>query len=104
MTARRSASSTTSIALPPATLRRVLEQLGYTAVATDVDSWVMRRPGGVSVSIPRVGAPVGLDAQQTTLASLCLTPEGLLDVWQQLAPPPADSGPSPRVQDAGGGR
>ena len=85
MSAPRHASSTSSIAIPPATLRRVLEQLGYTAVATDVDSWVMRRPGGASVSISRLGATVGRHELQATLTRVCLTLEGLLDVWQQVA-------------------
>ena len=107
MSAPRYASSTSAIAIPTATLRLVLEQLGYTAIATDVDSWVMRHPGGVSVSIPRVGATVGLVALHATLGRVCLTLEGLLDVWQQVAAvpvPAAVSGPSSRVQNAGGGR
>ena len=107
MSAPRHASSTSTIAIPPASLRRVLEQLGYTAVATDFDSWVMMRPGGASVSIPRLGATVGRHALQSTLARVCLTLEGLLDVWQQLATPlptPAVLGPSPRVHGAGGER
>ena len=91
MIAPRSASSTSSIAIPPATLRRVLEQLGYTAIATDVDTWVMMRPGGASVSMSRLGATVGRHELQATLARVCLTLEGLLDVWQQLAAtPPAE--------------
>jgi hypothetical protein len=89
------------VAIPLATLRLVLERMGYTAEATEPDCWVMTIPGGPSVSIPRLGATVGLGALHATLARVCLTPEGLLDVWQQIVtkqPPPSPA------QVAGGAR
>ena len=84
MSAPQHTLSMALVAIPPNTLKLVLEQSGYTAEATDLDTWVMGRPGGVPVPIPRLGATMGLDALNATLARVCLTPEGLLDVWQQV--------------------
>ena len=74
------------VLVPPATLKLVLEQLGYTCDAANEYCWVMMRPGCRLLQIPRLGATVGTDCLSSTIRKAGIGPEQFVTLCQLCLP------------------
>ena len=74
------------VLVPRATVKLVLEQLGYTCEAANEYCWIMARPGCRTLQIPRLGATVGTDCLSSTIRKAGIGPEQFVTLCQLCLP------------------